>query len=134
MSRYSCTNQRYNYTPLRVEIIDILPKGTFLHKASQDDLQSGIKNPIIFTLDPNIYPSGTQVEIYFLIEDLPFIIGLPEDNPIEGLCWECQPDEVSCFDDNLTIEIPHPCAWYQEPYLYLCHFDQLIGPLETRLI
>ena len=123
MARYSCTNQRYEFTPLRAEIIDILPKGTRLYKPLIPRAILG--DPTIFTEDYNLFPQGTRFEVYLLDKDLPYIIGLPEGNSVEGLCWECQPDEEICFVEDLDIEIPHPCAWFQEPYFYLCQLQYL---------
>lgn len=117
MASYSCTNQRYEFAPLRVEIIDVLPAGTLLFRESSQKTPKG--NPISFTLEPTPYSD----ELYMTQDNLPYVIGLPQDNPIDGLCWECRPDEEICFDDNLDVEFPHPCAWWQDPYFYFCNLD-----------
>lgn len=144
MANYSCTNQRYEYTPLRVEEINTLPSGTLLFRALRKDQSFNPSseenfnlenngNPVIFTQTLDLYSPGTTVETYVVAQDLAYIIGLPEDKGVDGLCWEYQPEEDFCFDDDLTIEFPHPLAWVQEPYFYICNFDNL-EYLDTRLI
>ncbi len=139
MAYYSCTNQRYQFTPMRVEEINILPSGALLFKATNRDTSSdknlGSKNgnPTVFSQTLDIYPAGMLVETYVVTEDLPFIIGLPEEKGFEGLCIEYLPDENFCYDDDLTLEIPHPLAWGQEPYFYICNFDKL-QYFDTRVI
>ena len=131
MANYSCTNQRYDFTPLRVEEINILPTHTILFHAIGKMVEDG--DPTIFTDSLNFYPLGTEVEAYIVTKDIPYIIGLPEDKGVEGLCWEYRPEEDFCYDDDLNVEIPYPMAWSQEPYFYLCNFDNL-QYLDTRVI
>lgn len=135
MAYYSCTNQRYQIAPLRVEEINILPSGTLLFKvvSSDKNLGSHNGNPTIFSQTLDIYPPGTSVQSYVVTDNLPFIIGLPEDKGFQGLCFEYLPDENFCYDDDLTLEIPHPLAWGQEPYFYMCNFDKL-QYFDTRVI
>lgn len=130
MSNYSCTNQRYDFAPLRIEEINILPVGTLLFRAIKQ-VKSG--DPTIFSDTMEIFPSGTTLEAYLVVKDLPYIIGLPEDKGAEGLCWEYREDENFCYDDNLNVELPQPMVWSQEPYFYICNFDNL-QYLDTRLI
>jgi hypothetical protein len=125
MASYSCTNQRYEDAPLRQATIDILPKGTKIYRLIDNHPSPG--DPVIFTFIPDLFP---KTKAYRLKEDLLYLIGLPQGNPVEGLCWECQPDEVFCYSDDLQEQIPTPCAWFQEPFLYLCRVDtHLLQPL-----
>lgn len=120
MSRLSCTNQRYEQAPLQVEIIDVVLPGTLLYTSSDKASILGMPHP--FTLQP---PSQRNYDTYIVEKDIPYVEGLPESGSLQGLCWSCNPDEeVECFDDNLN-SIPHPCAWWQWPYLYLCNLDNL---------
>lgn len=123
---YSCTNQRYLSAPLHLENIQILEKGTLLYQERNHHSKSGDAN--IFTRDPN-YLTGQDFVIYHLKENLPYLVGLPSDKPLSGICWDYRSDEDYCYTSDLMVEISHPMAWWQEPYFYLCHFDFLEGPL-----
>lgn len=135
MAYFSCTNQRYEYTPLHLEEINILPIGTLLFRgvnreepfnpSSNENSGRVDGNTNLFSQVIDVYPHGTLIETYMVVQELPYIIGIPEDKGLEGLCWEYHPNEDFCFDDNLDVEIPHPMAWSQEPYFYLCDFNKL---------
>jgi hypothetical protein len=116
MSRYSCTNERYEFTPVRLEIIGTLQRGTLLIGPRNQEPTSG--DPYVFTDRTDIFDDG---EAYIIEEDLPYVEGFPEENPFSsGLCWECQSSEEVCFDESFEEVFPHPCVWYVAPYFYFC--------------
>lgn len=124
MAVYSCTNQQYEFAPLRVEIIDYIPVGTILYHPSGTRVPAG--NPFLFSFDPTLFPYPSRFVTRF---NIPYMEGLPEGNPIDGLCYECRPDQVFCYTEDLETSIPHPCAWWQDPFLYLCNLNLLSGPV-----
>lgn len=119
MSWYSCTNQAYENSPMWARQIKFLPAGTLLYASSTEEA------PFIFTLDPL---ENSRV-VYRVVQDLPFIVETGRNKPLPHACWDCNPEEVFCFDRDLKGEFPEPCAWYYRSFLYICNLDNLEGPL-----
>ena len=117
----ACTNQRYEEAPIRGQSIEYFPRGTILYQPENLDHVMG--DPDVYILDPSIYlyPDNLVFRSFLVVEHLPYVEGLPENNPVGGLCWECNPQEVVCFSDDLDENTPHPCAWWDAPFLYLCN-------------
>lgn len=125
---YSCTNMRYASSPLTLTYIDLMPRGTLLYACALLDIRG---QPSAFTLSQH---QDCESLTFRLIEDTPYIIGLPKNNPIEDLCYEACTGERMCFDSELKEEsaFPQPCAWWDDPYFYVCDLSLIEGPLEDR--
>lgn len=125
---YSCTNNRDggdpssmygDYiidSPIYLREIDFLPSGTFVYLSERYPKQEGTPFPV--SLDPKAFSSDIKLIKYQAEAEIAYII-VPPNWDREYKCWECQPQQVMCYDSDVN-GFPQPCAWWQFPFLWIC--------------